>query len=209
LSRRPLTSVVRTKRPHISPAKGHIYHLGISLLHVEPEIWRRVEVGDITLAKLHGIIQNTVGWTHSHLHLYRTEAGEFTDPRFGLAREWQADIGDSRRIRLSDLLQGTSDTFIYEYDFGDTWQHRIACEAIREFPAGALDRVPARCLAGARACPPEDCGGADGYAQLLRVLNDPEDPEHEHLVEWSTPRRGGHFDPDYFDLKLVNQLLAI
>jgi len=59
------------------------------------------------------------------------------------------------------------------------------------------------CLAGKRACPPEDCGGIWGYAELLEVLQDPEHPEYEERLEWL----GDSFDPEAFDLDEVNQIL--
>lgn len=52
-----------------------------------------------------------------------------------------------------------------------------------------------RCIGGARACPPEDCGGVDGYAEFLRAIANPKHPEHRAMREWS----GGRFDADNFD----------
>ena len=198
------------KRPHITKANGKIYRLCISLLGIEPEIWRRVEVADITLAKLHGVIQYSMGWSDSHLHMFLTPLGRFTNPRFHLGKdEWCADVGDSRRIRLSDLLLSTKDAFEYEYDFGDSWRHRIACEAIGDSAPGARYPDHPRCLAGARACPPEDIGGTTSYLEFLRVIADPADPEHEHLVEWSMHPRRGRFDPEYVDFEHANVMMRI
>ena len=59
------------------------------------------------------------------------------------------------------------------------------------------------CLAGKRACPPEDCGGIWGYAQLLEALSDPQHLEHEEMCEW----QGGSLDPEAFDLEEINQRL--
>ena len=80
------------------------------------------------------------------------------------------------------------------YDFGDDWSHQVLLEAI--LPAEAKARYP-RCLAGARACPPEDCGGLPGYQQICAVLVNPADAgeDAEELLEWI----GNDFDPEAFD----------
>lgn len=198
-----------SKRSHISKPNGKIYRLRISLKAIAPEIWRQVEVADITLAKLHGVIQYGMGWRNCHLHMYHTPLGRFTDPKFGLAEEeWCADVGDSRRVRLGDLLKATGDSFGYEYDFGDCWHHVVVCEAIRDSAPGSPYPPKPRCVAGARACPPEDAGGVSGYEDLLRVLADPQDEEHEHLVSWSTQPRNRLYDPEYVDLELANRLIS-
>jgi hypothetical protein len=59
------------------------------------------------------------------------------------------------------------------------------------------------CLDGARACPPEDCGGIPGYGRLLAALADPKDPEHDELAEWAPDG----FDPEVFDLVAANRRL--
>ena len=82
----------------------------------------------------------------------------------------------------------------YLYDFGDDWSHKVLLEAI--VPRETKLKYP-RCLAGARACPPEDCGGTHGYARLCDILKDPAkaDEEAEDLLDWL----GDDFDPEAFD----------
>jgi hypothetical protein len=70
---------------------------------------------------------------------------------------------------------------LYEYDFGDSWTHRIVLEKI--LPSSATPKTP-KCIAGARACPPEDCGGPYGYAEFLMAIKDPSRPEHEEMLDW-------------------------
>lgn len=84
----------------------------------------------------------------------------------------------------------------YEYDFGDGWEHQLLLEAI--LPRQARHRYPL-CVAGARACPPEDCGGVYGYDELLTVIQTPTHDEYERTLQWL----GGHFDPEKFGPKLV------
>jgi len=59
------------------------------------------------------------------------------------------------------------------------------------------------CTAGARACPPEDCGGTTGYYHLLVALSDPDHEEHDTILEWV----GGKFDPNAFDVVAVDRAL--
>ncbi len=81
---------------------------------------------------------------------------------------------------------------------GDSWLHAIVVEKVLNAEAGAHYPV---CLAGARACPPEDCGGIGGYEELLEAVADPQHERHEELLEWL----GGSFDPEKFDLNAVNR----
>lgn len=84
----------------------------------------------------------------------------------------------------------------YIYDFGDGWEHRIELEKI--LPRDENIEYPI-CIAGKRACPPEDCGGIWGYKEFLEAIRDPEHENHEELLEWV----GGEFDPEAFDPKKV------
>ena len=75
---------------------------------------------------------------------------------------------------------------VYEYDFGDGWSHEIVLEKVIGPIAGS---VGIECLDGARACPPEDCGGPWGYQEFLEAIGDPIHPEHEEMILATTPRR--------------------
>ena len=102
---------------------------------------------------------------------------------------------------LRKIAPEPSAVFSYEYDFGDSWEHRIEVEKVLLPEPGV--RYP-RCLAGKRACPPEDVGGIFGYEEFLQAIRDPKHPEHEAMREWV----GGVFDPEAFDLQGVNERLA-
>ena len=91
--------------------------------------------------------------------------------------------------------------FHYEYDFGDSWEHKILLEKI--FPFDNKMALPV-CIKGKRACPPEDCGGIWGYEEFLKTISDPKHPEYEDMLEWL----GGEFDPEEFDLEGINGDLA-
>ena len=172
-----------------------IYQVKISLQHTEPLIWRRVQIDDCSLHELHEIIQTTMGWEDIHMYAFVVEGEEFGNPKRGS----QADY-DSRFVRLSDVVDEGHTRFRYDYDFGDDWEHVIEVE--NTLPAEPSVRYP-RCVMGEHPCPPEDCGGPWGYAELLVKISDPEHVEHEDALGWV----GDDFDPEEFDLDAVNDEL--
>jgi Plasmid pRiA4b ORF-3-like protein len=101
---------------------------------------------------------------------------------------------------LAEIASSPKTKFIYEYDFGDSWEHEVLIEKILPPETGV--RYP-NCLTGKHACPPEDCGGVWGYAGLLETIQDSHHPDHEEMLEWV----GGSFDPEAFDLDTVNREL--
>ena len=170
--------------------------LKISLDYLEPEIWRRLLVpGDCTLARLHHIFQAAMGWTDYHLHSF-----EVRGRRYGVPNpDWGDNVLDESRNRLTQIV-AAGDRFTYEYDFGDSWTHGIIVESLER---NVTPLKHATCLEGARACPPEDCGGFPGYERLCDALADPGDQEHHEFLEWV----GGHYDPESFDLASTNAAL--
>ena len=176
---------------------GKIYQIKISLSYLKPKIWRRLLIpADILLPDLHKVIQTAMGWTNSHLH-------QFIDNKKFYCLPFEDDEMpsiDYREIKLSRFLKKEKDRLIYEYDFGDGWQHEILLEKI--LPPDKNFKFPV-CLEGKRNCPPEDVGGFGGYENLLEILKNPADDEYESYIEWL----GGEFDPEYFDINEVNELL--
>ena len=151
------------------------------------------------LNRLHDLIQIVMGWTNSHLHQFivgRTFYGA-PDPEFG---DTGMEMLNEKRFTVADLAPAAKKKFIYEYDFGDGWQHEVLVEEL--LPADAAFKHPV-CLAGENACPPEDCGGMGGYYDLLEILADPKHPEHEEMKEWI----GGDWDAQRFNLNAVNATL--
>jgi DNA invertase Pin-like site-specific DNA recombinase len=179
-----------------------IYQLKITLKDIRPPIWRRVQVrSDATLAQLHWVIQISMGWTNSHLHSFNIQGNEYGVPM----PEFDFDdmkVSDEQTVKLSKVIPGEKFKFSYLYDFGDSWEHEILVEKVLEVDP-TFDYP--NCLTGKRACPPEDCGGVWGYQNFLEVIQDPDHPEHEEMLEWV----GGFFDPEDPELDDVNPRLKM
>ena len=174
-----------------------IYQLKVTLRGARKAIWRQCQVrSDITLAKLHRILQTVMGWTNTHLHRFLIRGAQYGIPDDMVLRK----MIDGRKHRLSDVVSRQAPRFTYEYDFGDGWQHELLVEDILPPQAGL--RYPV-CLAGARACPPEDVGGIAGYENFLAAINNPRHPEHQEYLEWI----GDSFNPEAFDVDEVNRKL--
>lgn len=177
-----------------------IYQVQISLMSFKPKIWRRILIpSDMLLSDFHKVIQTTMGWVNGHLHQFvknRTFYAEvFEDDDFGM------NIVDYKGMKVSDLLKKEKEKIIYEYDFGDGWEHIILLEKV--LPVDPKMQYPI-CLTGKMNCPPEDCGGVWGYANMLEILTQPKHPEYKSYMEWL----GEGFDPKYFDKNEINELLA-
>lgn len=182
-------------KPATKPQR--IYQLKITLKGSKPPIWRRIELADtVTLAQLHQMLLVTMGWVGSHLHQFTIGGISYGVP--DLDDEWE--VRDEQKVKLNQLLSAPKQALMYEYDFGDGWEHHVVLEKLL---APAPDTTYPRCTAGKRACPPEDCGGIWGYATFLEAITDANHPEHDELLEWV----GGEFDPEQFAIEAVNRAL--
>ncbi len=167
-----------------------IFQIKISLQHLDPPVWRRVQTDDCSLADLHNIIQIAMGWEDMHMHAF-----VIADEQYGQGGDCEYD---SRYVSLSEVVVQGHTRFRYDYDFGDDWEHSIEIEKTLAAEEGV--KYP-RCVAGERACPLEDSGGSRGYPYLLEKLQDPKHDEHEEALEWV----GEDFDPEEFDLNRTNE----
>lgn len=175
--------------------KKTVYQLKVSLRGTRPPIWRRLQVpSGATLQRLHHILQVAMGWTDSHLHQFEAGQTFYGKPD----REFGLEVRDERKVRLCEVLRRPKAQMVYEYDFGDGWEHDVVLEAVVPAVPGA--RYPI-VLGGKRRCPPEDVGGVWGYYHFLEALGDPKHPEHRDMRDWW----GGAFDPDAFDVQEVNR----
>lgn len=183
-----------------STTGGGAYQLKISLRGVsKPPVWRRVVVpADITLEELHTVILEAMGWHGGHLHVFSTGWGEYGrhDPELGHA--------DEAAVRLAGLLSVPGDKLRYTYDFGDDWEHDILLEQV--LPEAPGSSYPS-CVAGKGACPPEDCGGVWGYADIKEILADPGQEQHQEMLDWLCLDSGEAFSPSAFSVDAVNARL--
>jgi hypothetical protein len=176
-----------------------IFRIHVALLDIEPPIWRRIELSSrTTLKQLHRILQIAMGWSDYHLHVFVVNGQRYgiPDPEFDEPGEVLAE----GRVRLAEVLPVPQARMLYTYDFGDNWQHSIQLESLH--PPEASVAYP-RVLAGARSCPPEDCGSFSGYADLVEILLDPTHPEFEQMRAWAGPE----FNAEVFSADAVNQRL--
>ncbi len=177
--------------------KDSIIRVSITLLDVDPAIWRRIEAPAImTLEGLHDVIQVLMGWADYHLHHF-----QFGDVMYGVPASDDHEMNDGRKVQLWTLVDDGERTFQYLYDYGDGWCCILVLEAVAPVRSGVS--YP-RITEGARRGPPEDVGGPWGYAEFLEAIADPKHERHKELVEWS----GGDFDPQQFDIDEINRRLA-
>ena len=186
----------------MSKATAPIYQIKITLKDSKPPIWRRLLISsETTLPKLHAIIQEAMGWTNSHLHAFDIHGVLYSAPSpYDSGHLAELNMKSTNGVKLNQLITLEGKKFRYDYDFGDDWRHDILIEKI--LPANPNQKLPV-CIAGKRACPPEDVGGVWGYDGFLEAINDPKHPEHEDYLEWID----GSFDPAAFDLDEVNRRL--
>jgi Plasmid pRiA4b ORF-3-like protein len=186
------------KQPRPQSIKS-ILQLHIELKGTRPKVWRRVLVPDtIKLELLHVVILRAFGWSGGHLHEFVTSEGD----RYGSSDplDEMPGVASGANIKLTTVLRTA--TLQYIYDFGDCWEHRIQVEKTHA-PDSVL-RLP-MCVGGACATPPDDCGGVPGYAHFVRVMADPNDPEHDDLAEWIGR---DSWDPKAIDFDEINERLA-
>ncbi len=178
-------------------AGPRVYEIKVTLDGSTPAIWRRLRVmSDVSLARLHRILQLAMGWGGLHHHQFIARGRYYGRP------DRDGDVRDERRIRLGEVAPRVGARITYEYDLGEGWMHEVAVEKIAAPTAGTVYPV---CLGGERACPPENVGGINGYYDLLDALQDAACAGHERALEWV----GGHFEPDAFDLETVNRRLRL
>jgi hypothetical protein len=188
-----------------------LYQMKVTLLDIEPPIWRRfVAPSFMSLGHLHTLLQSVMGWGNAHACAFTINDNRFTLQRGGFSVDsmWDTEPSyDAEDYELCQLIK-PSMTFHYEYDFGDGWEHEIVVE---NDTVSQNTKHCFYCIEGERACPPEDCGGVHGYEELLRILADPNDPEHDDKIEWLEflGYRKGKFDSEKYDLAASNRELGV
>ena len=172
-----------------------IYQIKVTLRAARPPIWRRFQVQPhVTLQELHRILQAVMGWTDSHLHQFRVGQTYYGKPN----REFGFQVRNEKKARLGEVLGWPKARMVYEYDFGDGWEHDLVLEAIVAAAPGT--RCPL-VLGGKRRCPPEDVGGVPGYYHFLEAIADRKHADHADMREWW----GEEFDADAFCAQELNR----
>jgi len=181
------------------------YVLDIRLDLDEHDICRVVEVPALLrFHDLHKVIIESFGWFDYHCHCFdiihddydsdETEMNDVghsyntrlyiydSDDRNALdfINAVDYEVAGDRSIRLDEVFE-EEDWCLYTYDFGDNWEHIITVKE-RKTLGGVKHAVMLK-RQGER--PPEDVGGEYGYNEYLRITSDPNDPEYEHMLNWS------------------------
>jgi hypothetical protein len=173
-----------------------VYVVKVTLLGTSPPVWRRILVPrEITLQDLHRTLQTVMGWTNSHLHQFVLQQQVFSHTRSRGATK----VANEKGSRLGELIWAVGASLLYEYDFGDGWQHDLLLEKVL-IGDESFQQI---CVAGKRCCPPEDCGGPQGFAELLQALQDAKHPSHDEACGWL-----GDFVPESFSVDEVNRRLC-
>ena len=181
---------------------NRVWQFKVTLQEISPPIWRRILVPqDYSFWDLHVAIQDAMGWLDYHLHLFTIRRKHaHSEALIGIPNDDFFDEGPEFLpgwdIPMSAYFNDLGVAAKYEYDFGDSWHHEVLLEGYLVRKKG--EEYP-QCISGARACPPEDCGGVPGYYRLLEIIGDPTHEEHEDMNTWL----GGSYDPEAFDPQKV------
>lgn len=189
---REIVSQIRPANPRSVPSLpsiGNIFTVSMTLLLTDPKVWRRIETPDVSLGRLHRLIQTTMGWRDEHCYQFLTSTGTSRGRRVKLGDE----IPDADRLMLSQLVEKKQKRLQYWYDFGDSWIHEIKIEKVAAMDSSAT--YP-RCIGGELACPLESCGGIYGYYDCV---------EGDH---WMLDEFDLEFDAEAFDIDAINQKLS-
>lgn len=174
-----------------------VYQLKITLKYIRPPIWRRLLIASTTnLKEVHLVLQIVMGWKNRHLHDFTIDFDQYGEPD----EEFFNTMKDESRFRLDQLLKNEKDKLTYHYDYGDGWEHDVLLEKILPY---SHDVALPQCIKGKRACPPEDVGGAPGYALFLDTVSDESHPDYDEVRNWL----GGDFDADHLDIHDINTSL--
>ncbi|MFW5754049.1 MAG: plasmid pRiA4b ORF-3 family protein [Marinilabiliaceae bacterium] len=176
-----------------------IYQITVTLQGIRPPIWRRLLIpADLFLHDFHKVLQTTMGWDNQHIHLFLKGNKMFGSEETG----WGSGphFQDYTAIRVNDLLRQPGDKMIYQYDMGDDWRHAVELEKEVNPDPDAYYPV---CIDGARECPPEDCGGVEGYKEMIEAVKNPASPHHRFFKALFPEG----MDPEYFDKEVINDFL--
>jgi hypothetical protein len=193
------TAISRTKGSSRTDVAS-VHQFRVTLLGTNPLVWRRIQVPEhYSFWDLHVAIQDAMGWQDCHLHEFRVSVRPRGELRIGIPdpefpEEHACSAGWD--VPVSEHVWREMPAIRYLYDFGDNWEHELIYEGLAA--RDASERCP-RCVDGAAAGPPEDCGGLGGFEEFLRAIRNPKHPNHKEMRQWF----GGPFNPEAFDPSVV------
>ena len=173
------------------------FDLDIELALVEKTAKRKIRVGaNITFERLHKIIQAAYNWHESHMYQFlpfeKGEEGEPPSVEIVLDKETASDPKKAKlvhRAKLCDFLDKYK-FILYIYDFGDDWFHYIDVTGSSD---DCDDTLPLL-INGENDAPPEDCGGAEGFADFLKIMDKPSHKEHKEMKGWAAEQGWERFN---------------
>lgn len=182
-------------------------HLRIKINNTDLKIWREIKVpSNLTLTALGEVLQDAMGWMHEHLYQFRKGDVYFVDREqmedsFGFDR---FSYHDMAKCTVDDMLTEKGKRVVFEYDFGDSWEHDVWCKGEREYNSGEKPSITF--VKGQGACPPEDCGGIWGYEDFLEIRKKKKlTQEERESLEWYA--MDGDFDPDTCDDEEIAEMM--
>lgn len=173
--------------------------LDVSLKGSPRKVYRQLVVpSDLRLDCLGEVLVYAVGWQGYHLNQFMKGKDYYLLPDANGDLDWGYD---SREYSIGDLLGRVGSKVVWEYDFGDSWDHEV--KLVEKVKVDVNTDIPVTLVKATGACPPEDCGGVYGYRHLLNVLKNPDDEEYEEMIEWL----GDDFDPKKFNIAMARKLI--
>ena len=146
-----------------------------------PEIWRRVLVpSNYSFLQFHKVIRTAFNKDYSKQLLFTfSPAGKNSIPRIvPMDIAFEDAIGAELTV-LSSMFKSQGQTYTYQPDVSDNWQHLIILEKMIK------DEIPcADCLDGEGAYPPVTCADFDDYEEMKQILSDKNHPQYEFIHEW-------------------------
>ena len=171
--------------------------LRIELENSEPLIWRELEVpSNLCLTSLAQAILLAFGWNEDHLHQFlESRKNHYATSMNELGGTLYPGTKDGSRYGVSHLLKKQGDSVLFEYDYGDSWYHKVKLKSVADYADYETKAV--RLIGGANACPPDDCGGIYRYRHLVELMQKkPQSSELSEFYDWM----GCKWDPEFFPM---------
>lgn len=182
------------------------YHVRIKLNNTDLKIWREVKVpSNITLQALAELLLEVMGWMMEHMYQFRFKGEYYCSKEQIKDSLFPSNDKDFAKVTLSDLLTEKGVRMKLEYDYGDSWEHDVWVKGIREYDEGEKPSITF--VNGHGECPPEDCGGVWGYADLLGLTKKKKlTAEERENLEWYQMDEESEFDPEYCDIEFFKEV---